>query len=144
MKVRDILQGKKQPPITIAPGDTLLAASRLLAEHNVGVLLVVEPDGHPIGVLSERDIVREFARKGGSCEDVPVSEVMTADPIIGEMDGDVSQVASVMTRAHIRHLPIVSEGRLVGLISIRDVVEGQMSASEGEIRRLRAYMNSIP
>lgn len=144
MKVRDILQEKQHALITISPGDTLRAASRRLAEHNIGVLLVVEDDGQATGVLSERDIVREFAREGGACADTPVSEVMTSDPIVAELDDDVSKVASVMMQAHIRHLPVVSKGRLVGLVSIRDVVEGQMSASEGEIRRLRAYMNSIP
>jgi CBS domain-containing protein len=144
MNVRDILQEKGKTLITVGRHETLLAASRRLKEHNIGVLLVMDDDGLPVGILSERDIVRQFAQHGGACEDVPVEEAMTEDPIVGVPDDAVERVAGIMTGQHIRHLPIIEGGELIGLVSIRDVVEGQLKKSEARIRTLQTYLDSIP
>lgn len=143
MKARDILQEKSKALITIGPADTLLEASRCLSEHNIGALLVVDA-GQSVGILSERDIVREFARHGAACEAVAVGEAMTGDPVVGEMDDELDEIAQIMTQRRIRHLPILDGEDLVGLVSIRDVVQAQMRQSENEIRTLRSYMDSIP
>lgn len=143
MKARDILQEKSKSLITIGPAGTLREASRCLYEHNIGALLVVD-DGQSVGILSERDIVRQFAEHGAACETIAVEAAMTGDPVVGEMDDKVGDMAQIMTQRHIRHLPILDGDELVGLVSIRDVVEAQMRQSENQIRTLRSYMDSIP
>jgi CBS domain-containing protein len=144
MKVRDILQEKGKTLITVGRHETLLTASRLLKEHRIGVLLVMGDGGQPVGILSERDIVRQLAQHGGACEDVPVEDAMTEDPIVGVPDDAVERVASIMAEQHIRHLPIIEDGELIGLVSIRDVVAGQLKKSETRIRTLQTYLDSIP
>ena len=144
MKGRDILRDKASRLVTISEPETLLAASKRLAEHNIGVLLVTNEKERPVGILSERDIVRVFAQHGCECAEMSVREAMTPDPIIGLPDDDLTAVATTMTKNRIRHLPILDGSQMVGLVSIRDVVEAQLNESEGEIRRLQAYMNSIP
>jgi CBS domain-containing protein len=144
MNVRDILQEKGKKLITTGGDETLLAASRRLKEHNVGVLLVMDDADEPVGILSERDIVRQFAEHGAACEDILVEEAMTEDPIVGVMDDEIEHVAVIMTEQHIRHLPIVEGSELIGLVSIRDVVESQLKESESKIRTLRTYLDSIP
>lgn len=144
MNVRDILQEKDRTLITIGQGETLLTASRCLEQHNIGVLLVTGDGGQPVGILSERDVVHQFARHGAACEDIPVAEAMTEDPIVGVLDDAIERVAGIMAEQHIRHLPIVDGHELIGLVSIRDVVEGQQKESASRIRTLRTYLDSIP
>jgi len=143
MKVRDRLEDRQQALVTVGLDDTLHVASQRLAEHNIGLVLVMDEAGKPVGVLSERDVVREFARHGGGCESLLAREVMTEDPIIGVPDDELAEVAAIMMKQHVRHIPIVDGGTLVGLISIRDVVQAEQRASNAELRRLRMHLNSM-
>jgi CBS domain-containing protein len=140
MKIRDILRTKGGDIVTVSQSESLLEASRLLGDYGIGVLLVVDADGKPIGILSERDIVREFARVGPDCAATAVQAVMTEDLIVGLPDDDLSYVMNVMTQQRIRHLPILEDDQLVGLVSIGDVVKAHVTQTETEIRHLHSYI----
>ena len=145
MKVIDILRQKKQQElITIRDGNSLPEACRRLEEHNIGVLIVVSNAESPVGIISERDIVRAFAMKDGNIQNTPVRQAMTVDLITCAPDDNLNYVMNVMTKQRIRHLPVMEDGRLTGLISIGDVVKAQLNESETEIRYLRSYITGIP
>ncbi len=125
--------------ITIRPEQTLKDAARLLAEYNIGALVVVNEARQPVGIISERDFIRAAARR----EDVfslSVSQVMTRDLITGLPQDDLMSVANTMTEKRFRHLPIVDQGELVGIVSIGDIVKYQRDQYKGEIDTLQTQM----
>ena len=135
MNVKRILATKGTYVITIRPEQRIREAIALLARHNVGALVVVDEAGHPAGIISERDIVRAavtdeemFVR--------PVGSIMTRELITGLPQDDLNSVAKTMTEKHIRHLPVMDQGKLVGIISIGDVVKVQRDEYLGEIDTL--------
>lgn len=135
MNIKRILATKGTNVITIRPEQTIREAIALLARHNVGALVAVDESGRPAGIISERDIVRAaagdealFAR--------PVGSIMTRDLITGLPQDDLGSVAKTMTEKHIRHLPVVDQGKLVGIVSIGDVVKVQRDEYLGEIDTL--------
>jgi len=138
------LRKKGRQVITVCPDATLQRAAELLARHNIGVLLVVDAGDRPVGIISERDIVRCFAADGDGWAATTVLSSMTADLIVGVPTDEVGYVMQVMTQQRIRHLPIVDEGELCGLVSIGDVVKAQLNESEAEIRHLRSYITGLP
>lgn len=144
MKVQDILRTKGTELITIDQKKSLLEASRLLSEHNIGVLLVMDDQNKPVGILSERDIVHMLASQGPDSASTKVQAAMSEDLIVGVPDNDLDYVMNVMTTKRIRHLPILDEGKLVGLISIGDVVKAQVTKAETEIRYLHSYITGTP
>jgi CBS domain-containing protein len=107
----------------------------VLARHNIGVLVVVDDRGEITGIVSERDIVRHAARQENLFS-LPVRQVMTANVITGMSGDDIMAVSHTMMERNFRHLPIVEEGRLVGIISIRDVLKAQLNEYQGEIDTL--------
>ena len=140
MNVQDILARKSSNTVrSIGPERTVEEAVARLVEHNIGSLLVME-GGRPVGILTERDVLRCCAdgmRKSGS---TPVSEIMTRDLIVGEAGDTIDYVMGIMTRNRIRHLPIIGpENRVVGMVSIGDVVESQLRETIYENRHLREY-----
>jgi CBS domain-containing protein len=140
MKVKDILAHKSAKVISIPPQHTLHAASQLLAEHNIGALLVVDDAGMPVGILSERDIVRTLATHGAAALDFAVERVMTKDLIIALPDDKLASLSTTMTEKHIRHLPVMHEQHVLGMVSIGDVVKAQLDHVEGEARILQQYI----
>lgn len=140
MKVKGILRDKPETVICITADKTLLEASQLLAEHNIGAVVVVDHSDTPIGILSERDIVRKLAMVHGEAIDHKVGDVMTEDIIIGFPEDDLSYVTSTMTDKHIRHLPIMEDQKLVGMISIGDVVKAQLAHFKSEAHWLHQYI----
>lgn len=135
MQVHNILAIKGTNVITIRPDQTVREAVGRLAEYNVGALVVADSDLHCIGILSERDIVRRAAVD----EDVfslPVSDVMTTAVIVADMHHDLRPVAHTMLEKRIRHLPIVEEGRIIGIISIGDVLKAQRDQFQGKIETI--------
>jgi CBS domain-containing protein len=139
MKVRTILSTKGMNVITIHPDQTLKEALILLAEHNIGALVVVNKAKQPVGIVSERDIIRAAARH----DDVfswTVSKVMTEDLITGVPQDDLISVAHTMTEKRFRHLPIMDQGELVGIVSIGDVVKAQRDQYKGEIDTLQTQI----
>lgn len=140
MKVKEILRKKPSTLITTTADQTLHQASQLLAEHNIGALVVVDHEGAPVGILSERDIVRNLARLKGKVVEHTVDDAMTKDIIIGFPDDELSYVSSVMTDKRIRHLPIMDDQKLIGIISIGDVVKSQLDNMVMEAHTLRQYI----
>ncbi len=135
MKISNILASKGVKVIMIRPDQTLRDAVALLGEHNIGALVVVNASGAPIGILSERDIVRELARRDNVLA-LKVDALMTRDLVTGSPHDDLGSVLRTMTDRHFRHLPIIDEGRLAGIVSIGDVVKAQISQYQGEIETL--------
>ncbi|MFQ5610531.1 MAG: CBS domain-containing protein [Anaerolineae bacterium] len=141
MKVQGVLATKAMGPgvITVRPEQPVREAVALLSEHNIGALVAVDEFEHPVGIVSERDIVREAA----SNEQVfaaPVSKIMTRNVITGLCQDDLKSVADTMTERRIRHLPVLDEGKLVGMISIGDVLKAQRDAYAGEVDTLQTQI----
>jgi len=136
MKVRTILATKGTTVVTIGPQQPLKEAARLLAEHNIGALVVVNEAGKLQGIISERDIIRAAARLENALSR-PVSEIMTREVIIGLPNDDLMAVVNAMTEKRFRHLPIMERGELVGIISMKDIVQSQRDQYQGEIDTLQ-------
>jgi CBS domain-containing protein len=132
MLVTQILTNKPEGVVTIAPGATLREAVDLLAARRIGAV-VVSGDGQKVaGIVSERDVVRELGKRGTACLDDPVDKVMTR-AIYGCAPGDsADQVLEQMTRRRFRHMPVIDEGRMVGFISIGDVVAARLAELQME------------
>lgn len=140
MKVKEILAKKSAQVITITAEQSLYEASQLLAEHNIGAVVVVDSNNTPIGILSERDIVRKLSTLKAEVIHHRVQDAMTEDIIIGFPEDDLSNVSSVMTEKRIRHLPIIDEHQLIGIVSIGDVVKAQLKSYRMEVHTLHQYI----
>ena len=140
MKVQDILKKKGQQVFTIQPHQSLHEATELLASKNIGALVVVDEHNAPIGILSERDIVRQMAQYGEAVGKRTAGQVMSQDVVIALPDDDVAYLSNTMTNKRIRHLPVLNEGQLAGIVSIGDVVKAQLEYYEGETRTLQQYI----
>jgi CBS domain-containing protein len=143
MKVREILQSKGRSVVTIGPGADIAEAIRVLVEHNIGAL-VVENDGGIVGILTERDLLRAAAEDLSHLGDARVADLMTRSVITGTGDAEIDAVMHVMSERRIRHLPIVEDGRIAGMISIGDVINALRVHSESENRYLHAYITGVP
>ena len=135
MKVRNILATKKGQIITIGPEVPVRRAVRILVDNRIGALLVVDSSGQLVGILSERDIMRTAATDEALFGRA-VAEIMTKDVIVGMPQDDVIAVAHTMLEKRFRHLPIIDEGKLIGIISIGDVLKIQRDAYRGEVDTL--------
>ncbi len=135
MNIASLLASKGGNVITVGPQESIRAALGLLAQHNIGALVVIEGRG-PIGIVSERDIVRALARTEAVLVE-PIASIMTREAIIGTPQDDLIAVGNTMTERRIRHLPIVDGGRLVGIISIGDIVKAQRDEYQGEVDTLQ-------
>ena len=143
MNIAAILATKGSRVVTAKPEHTIRHALRLLADHNIGALVVVDEQEAPVGILSERDIVRETARSEQLFTGV-VRTLMTRDVVIGTPQDDLAAVGRTMTERRIRHLPIVEGGRLVGMISIGDIVKAQRDQYQGEVDTLQTQILGDP
>ncbi len=140
MTVREILERKGTTIYTTAPKATLLEAAQLMMKYRIGSLLVVV-DGNLMGIFTERDLLR-VAATGKVLSEIRVEEAMTRGVITGKADDSVTDVMKLLTEKRVRHLPILEENRLVGLISIGDVVKAQYEALEFENHLLKSYISS--
>ena len=141
MKVRDILKIKGRPVVTIGPNETIYTAMRRLVENNIGALLVCDAKGMLLGIVSERDVLRESSQHIGAINNTQVKDVMTRDIAIGIPDDELDYVISIMTQKGIRHLPIMAGPKLQGIISMRDIVETQLEESKAQVRFLSDYIS---
>ena len=140
MKVSEILARKGGKVWTIGSGNTILEALELMAEKRIGALVVAE-ESVPIGIFSERDYARKVVLRGRSSRTSQVSEVMTSDPICSPPERTAEECMALMTEKRIRHLPVVVERRLTGIISIGDVVKTVLADREFAIRQLESYIS---
>jgi CBS domain-containing protein len=138
--IKMILATKGANVITIKPDQTIRDALATLAQHNVGALVVIDSANSPVGIISERDIVR-LAAKNENLFSLKISEVMTTNLIVGVPQDELRAVANIMTEKRIRHLPIVDgQGKLIGIISIGDIVKAERNHFEGEADTLRTQI----
>ena len=136
MTIASLLSKKGVKVVTIGPQDTIRQALGRLAEHNIGALVVVDGQGGLVGIVSERDIVRALARTEAILVE-PVAVIMTREVVIGTPQDELAAVGVTMTERRIRHLPVVEGGRLVGMVSIGDVVKAQRDQYQGEVDTLQ-------
>ena len=142
MRINEVLAGKPlKDVITIRPDATVRELVGLLAEYNVGALVVSEDGSSVHGIVSERDVVRRL-QEDESVLDNPVSAIMTADVRTCTGDQRVNDLMEIMTSGRFRHIPVVDEGRLTGIVSIGDVVKNRMSELEFERDQLDSYVHS--
>lgn len=140
MNVEHILSEKGRTVVTIEPDRTLNEAVRLLASRRIGAVVVAREPESLTGILSERDIVRALAEEGVQALDSPVSRFMTGRVVTCTPRAAVDEVMEMMTRGKFRHLPVVSEGRLLGIVSIGDVVKHRVAEIEAEHKAMREYI----
>ena len=139
MTAATILARKGKNVVTVRPDQTLREALAMLAQHSIGALVVVNTAGELVGILSERDIVREAVRNE-QFFDLTVSAIMTKNVITGQPRDDLDAVARTMTNKRFRHLPVLDGGKLVGVISLGDVMKAQRDEYLGEVDTLQTQI----
>ena len=140
MHIHDVLQSKGSNEVeTIAPDATVRDVVSRLAERNIGALVVSDDGETALGIVSERDVVRQLPH-GPDILDAPVSSIMTSDIQVCDLDDSLEQLMATMTEHRIRHVPVVRDGKLAGLVSIGDAVKQRMSQLEFERDQLDRYV----
>jgi CBS domain-containing protein len=142
MSVKSILDSKDADVVTVAPTADLASAIKLLAARRIGALVVVGPDRRVAGIISERDIIRELAQRDAAALEQTVDQVMTRRVVTCSRAETISSIMELMTAGKFRHLPVVEEDRLIGIISIGDVVKHRVQEIESESATLRDYIRS--
>lgn len=141
MRVRDLLRSKDRRVVTAASSTPVREAMRLLIENRISCLPVITDGDRLIGIISDKDIFRKVHETDGVYHELTVGELMTSDLLVGVEDDDVRYIAGVMTNNRIRHVPIVESQKLIGLLSIGDVVKIQMENIQIENRYLKDYID---
>jgi len=142
MNVETILSIKGSEVVSIEPTAKLEAAVRKLADHRIGALLVLGPDRRVIGILSERDVVRVLADRGAGVLNEPLATVMTRKVVTCSRADTIGAIMDLMTAGKFRHVPVVEQERVIGLISIGDVVKHRVREIEQESSALRDYIQT--
>ncbi|MBR0651725.1 CBS domain-containing protein [Roseomonas terrae] len=142
MHISDILHHKGEDVFSVGPGEDVAAIARALAQHRIGAALVRDQDGKVLGIVSERDIVRAVAREGAAAlarlaRDLMTAELITAAPAMTVVEG-----LGIMTDRRCRHLPVMQDGRLAGMVSIGDLVKARIAEAESEAENLRAFVTA--
>ena len=139
-KIRNILQSKGIKIFSVSPGTIVYSALEIMFEKNVSALLVMEND-YPVGIFTERDYARNVALKGKSSREIPIDEVMTKNLITITPDTTIDEAMRLMTTKFIRHLPVMEEDKLLGIVSIGDVVKYVIEEQKFIIGNLENYIS---
>jgi CBS domain-containing protein len=140
MRISDLLRQKGNHVVSVKPEQSVTELLSLLAEHGVGAL-VVSADGSTLdGIVSERDVVRRLHRFGPGLLDAPVRDIMTAQVHTCPPDTDLDELMRVMTNGRFRHVPVIEDGRMIGIVSIGDVVKHRIDELQSERDQLTAYI----
>ena len=139
MTLRQVLQTKGSNVWSVPPDATVYDALKVMAEKNIGAVLVIE-NGELIGIISERDYARKVALSGKSSKDTSVKEIMTEKVVYVRPDQSIEECMAIMTEKHFRHLPVIDDGALIGVISIGDVVHAVISEQKFIIKQLENYI----
>jgi CBS domain-containing protein len=142
MNVAAILKAKGSAVETAGPDITLMEAAQRMAARRIGAIVIIDRPGHVVGIVSERDIVREIAAHGAEASDRPVSSTMTHDVIVCRRDDTIEYLMEQMTARRFRHLPVMEDDALIGIVSIGDVVKHHIAEVEMEKSALRDYIAS--
>jgi CBS domain-containing protein len=139
--VHDVLGKKGSGIIAVSPDDTVFEALQTLAENNIGAVLVCD-GSRLVGILSERDYARQVILKGKTSKDTPVHEIMTTSVVCVHPEHTIEECMALMTDKRFRHLPVVSDDRLLGVLSIGDVVKALLGEQAYRIEQLESYISS--
>lgn len=142
MRIGKLLDRKGRDVVTVRPDTTVWEVMELLDRHSVGALVVSEDGLRPDGIISERDIVRQLHARGSDILDGPVSDLMVGEVLTAGPDDEVESLAGVMTTNRIRHVPVLQEGALVGIVSIGDVVKQRLDSLQDDNQALHNYINA--
>jgi CBS domain-containing protein len=140
MFVSDILSQKGGLVYSVRPETTVAEVARHLSMRRIGSVLVLDDQDTVVGVVSERDLVREIARHGAAALDMVARQVMTCEVVTCDPDDSIDEVMASMTSGRFRHLPVVRHGELLGIVSIGDVVKARLSETRAEAEALKAYI----
>lgn len=140
MKVSDILHKKGNAVIAVNSNTTVLDALKIMSEKNIGALLVID-DGKLTGIFSERDYARKVILKGKASSDTAVKEIMTENPFTVQPGDSIETCMGIMSNKHIRHLPVVNDDTVAGMISIGDVVTAIIESQKETIDHLKSYIS---
>ncbi|HMU10060.1 MAG TPA: CBS domain-containing protein [Ferruginibacter sp.] len=139
MKVSDILKGKQSNIYSVAGQVSVYDAIKVMGEKNIGALLIMEGD-MLTGILSERDYARKVVLKGKSSRETPVKDIMTENVLTVTPEDTIEKCMAIMTDKHIRHLPVVENSKVLGMVSIGDVVNGIIESQKETIAHLQSYI----
>ena len=139
--VKQLIQAKESPLATVSPDSTVREALQLMAEREIGAVLVVE-DGQVVGLMSERDYARKVILKGKASHDTRVRDIMTERVVFAHPHFSVHDCMALMSDKRIRHLPVIERGRLIGILSIGDLVKAVISEQQFVIQQLENYIAS--
>ena len=142
MIVKSIIDNKGRDVVTLEPGASLDTAAKLLAERRIGAVVVIGAEGRVVGILSERDIVRMIAERGTGAMQEQVAQVMTRKVVTCTLDESIHSIMERMTSGKFRHVPVIDQGRLAGIISIGDVVKHRIVEMEQESDALKSYIQT--
>jgi CBS domain-containing protein len=142
MTVREILRVKGSQVHSIGPDRTVLDAVGVLVQHRIGALVVCDATGAVVGIISERDVLRECLARSADLGRIPVAEVMTRDLVVCLLDDEIDYAMGIMTQNRVRHLPVMEGDHAAGIISIGDLVKACLDAAEYENRYLREYIQA--
>ncbi|TSD95997.1 CBS domain-containing protein [Skermania sp. ID1734] len=139
MRISEILRHKGTSVATVAPNTTVAELLAVLDEHNIGAVVVTEDD-QVVGIVSERDVVRRLHDHGANLLSMPVCGIMTSEVVVCEVDDTVDELAETMTERRVRHMPVMTDGRLAGIVSIGDVVKSRIRQLETDRSHLESYI----
>lgn len=139
MIIANILKVKGRNVATAKPDETVQEIANRLAQRKIGAIVVVGEGGKVAGIISERDLIRVIARDGAKALLTPASEVMTKDVVVCTESTSVDEIMGLMTNGRFRHLPVIEDGALVGIVSIGDVVKHHIAEVEMEVSAMRGY-----
>ena len=140
MNVAHVLGNKGHQVVSVQPHRTLAETTRMLAEKRIGAVVVMGAAEELLGILSERDIVRALGTDGAAALDRPVSKIMTAKVVTCRSQTSVDELMEIMTAGRFRHVPVVEDGRVIGIVSIGDVVKHRVAEIEAESKMMRDYI----
>jgi len=143
MSLKAILAAKGNEVVSISSTADLVAASKLLKKHQIGVLVVLDQGGRLVGILSERDIVHAMAEGGDTVRQLPVSQMMTAKVSTSDVNDSITSVMERMTKGKFRHMPVLDKGRLAGIVSNRDLLKWHLETVRDHIRNLEESLTEL-
>lgn len=142
MIVKNILSNKTGNVITINPATDIITATKLLADRGIGAVVVLGVNNRIVGILSERDIVQALAEHGAAVLTEPVSQVMTREVKTCSENDTIAELMDRMTTGRFRHLPVVEQGKLIGIVSIGDVVKGRLEEMDQEAKAMHDFIQT--
>lgn len=140
MRISDVVKSKGSQVVTMRPDATVRDLLALLAQHNIGAVVISEDGSGVDGIVSERDIVRHLAADGPDVLDGGVSKIMTSDVHTCSAEDDIESLATEMTQRRVRHVPVVADGQLQAIVTIGDVVKHRLAQLQDEKDQLTAYI----